>query len=193
MNVAIDGAVLLACVFFWKRDEAARQKQMLRISREETLGELRVELGSGRTSKVSKLRGFARVVVAAGPSSLVAEAAAQAEPHKAALLARGVVFIPVVTDGGPRPPVTPPANDAEKRWRADPLFLADWQAWLDSQMGAANVPKGSAVYVSLRMDGRVRASGVGMPPWELLAASLPPIEGAFGGWLDGMDGSVATD
>ena len=46
------------------------------------------------------------------------------------------------------------------------------------------------VYVSLRMDGRVRASGRGAPPWEVLAASLPRTDGVFGGFLDGMDGKV---
>ncbi len=192
-NLAIDAVVLAACIFFWRREEAARQRQMARISREERLAELRVELSSGKTTKLGRLRGFARVVLVAGSAAYVAEAAQLAEPHKAALLQRGVVFVPVVTDGGARPPAPPPASEAEKRWRAEPLYLPDWQAWLDAQMSVANVTKGAGVYVSLRLDGRVRASGVGQPPWALLAASLPPMDGVFGGWLDGMDGSVAAD
>ena len=33
------------------------------------------------------------------------------------------------------------------------------------------------LYLSLRKDGRVRSSGMGGPPWALLAAQLPPEEG----------------
>jgi hypothetical protein len=46
------------------------------------------------------------------------------------------------------------------------------------------------LYVSLRLDGRVRGSGSGAPPWGVLAAQLPPTEGFFGGLFDGMDGKV---
>lgn len=116
-------------------------------------------------------------------------AAAAAEPFKADLLARGVLFIPVVLDGTD---VALPPDD-EKKWRATPLSLPAWRAWVGGQKDAAGVPEGAGVYVSLRMDGRVRASGVGLPPWQLLAASLPPVDGVFGGWLDGMDGSVASE
>jgi hypothetical protein len=49
------------------------------------------------------------------------------------------------------------------------------------------------VYVGLRMDGRVRSSGTGVPPWARFAAELPPTDGAWGGVLDGMDGRVGVD
>lgn len=45
-------------------------------------------------------------------------------------------------------------------------------------------------YVGLRLDGRVRASGRGCPPLDQFAAQLPPTDGFFGGFLDGMDGRV---
>lgn len=45
-------------------------------------------------------------------------------------------------------------------------------------------------YISLRLDGRVRASGVGFPPFEIIAAQLPPMRGIWAGPLDGMDGQV---
>lgn len=35
--------------------------------------------------------------------------------------------------------------------------------------------------VGLRIDGRVRASGSGSPPWAAFAAQLPPMEGVFKG------------
>ena len=45
-------------------------------------------------------------------------------------------------------------------------------------------------YLSLRMDGRVRGSGVGYPPWQAFVAQLPPVKGLWSGLLDGMDGRV---
>lgn len=45
-------------------------------------------------------------------------------------------------------------------------------------------------YISLRLDGRVRGSGVGVPPWQAMSLQLPPLKGIWGGALDGMDGKV---
>lgn len=45
-------------------------------------------------------------------------------------------------------------------------------------------------YLSLRLDGRVRGSGVGYPPWNAFVAQLPPVKGIWTGLLDGMDGRV---
>jgi hypothetical protein len=42
------------------------------------------------------------------------------------------------------------------------------------------------------MDGRVRSSGVGVPPWERFAAELPPTD-SWGGVMDGFDGRVGVD
>jgi len=41
------------------------------------------------------------------------------------------------------------------------------------------VPPDSPVYLSLRMDGRVRGSGVGYPPWQAFVAQLPPLKGMW--------------
>jgi hypothetical protein len=45
-------------------------------------------------------------------------------------------------------------------------------------------------YISLRLDGRVRGSGVGIPSWRAMSLQLPPLKGMWGGALDGMDGRV---
>ena len=45
-------------------------------------------------------------------------------------------------------------------------------------MKTANKKQEKGLYISLRMDGRVRGSGVGSPPWERLAVSLPPVSGS---------------
>ena len=76
------------------------------------------------------------------------------------------------------------------RWRATPLRLDNWTAWFKEQAALANAPLDRGLYVGLRLDGRVRASGTGCPPWQKFALQLPPVEGVFGGFLDGMDGRV---
>ena len=48
-------------------------------------------------------------------------------------------------------------------------------------MKTANKKPEKGLYVSLRMDGRVRGSGVGSPPWDRLAVALPPVSGLY--WL----------
>jgi len=70
------------------------------------------------------------------------------------------------------------------------LRLDAWREWLDDQMSDANVEAGAAVYLSLRMDGRVRGSGKGCPPWEKMAMQLPKTEGIWAGLGDGFDGFV---
>ena len=162
-----------------------------------------MELANGKVIKLGRLRGFARVVIATGSAADVAAAVAAAEPHKEALLERGVMIVPFASgpdsDALALPPsaappgATPERVAAEARWRAKPLFASEWSRWLDDQTGQAKLEAGSQVYVSLRMDGRVRASGRGQPPWELLAASLPPTSGLFAGFLDGMDGRVGEN
>ncbi|EMS67606.1 hypothetical protein TRIUR3_19064 [Triticum urartu] len=49
--------------------------------------------------------------------------------------------------------------------------------WLAEQKKMANVTPDSPVYLSLRMDGRVRGSGVGYPPWQAFVAQLPQGKG----------------
>ncbi|XP_020681333.1 protein LOW PSII ACCUMULATION 1, chloroplastic isoform X1 [Dendrobium catenatum] len=108
----------------------------------------------------------------------------------------------------------------KKLWQLRPVNVAEWSNWIDEQKKLATVSLDSPVYViaqgndancqvflhamlefaytrmrntrylSLRMDGRVRGSGVGYPPWNAFVAQLPPVKGLWSGILDGMDGRV---
>lgn len=44
-------------------------------------------------------------------------------------------------------------------------------------MQLANATAEKGLYISLRLDGRVRASGTGSPPWQRLVRELPPNSG----------------
>ena len=86
------------------------------------------------------------------------------------------------------------SNDSGKddlRWKAQALDIPSWRAWFEEQARLANNAKiENGLYVGLRIDGRVRASGSGSPPWAAFAAQLPPMEGVFKGFGDGFDGRV---
>jgi len=187
-DLGIDLGALAVCALVLKRDNEAKNKQLQRISREETLGRLQVELSNGRLVRLEQLRQFARPVIVAGTAEEVQQYMAAAEGSRAALLERGVIAVPVALDN-----VTPDLPELEedaKRWRAAPVRLDAWKSWLSAQMADAKVSAGSAVYLSLRMDGRVRGSGKGCPPWERMAVQLPKTEGMWAGMGDGFDGFV---
>ncbi len=78
----------------------AREKQLARLQREETLGALPIRLASGKSLTLGDLRGSARVVVAAGTPQQVAAAVAAAEPLREELVKRGVLLVPVPIYGG---------------------------------------------------------------------------------------------
>lgn len=65
-----------------------------------------------------------------------------------------------------------------RRWRAEAVRPEEWRAWFMEQAGLAAAGTERGLYVSLRLDGRVRGSGVGAPPWERMVAQLPATDGA---------------
>ena len=71
-----------------------------------------------------------------------------------------------------------------------PIRLDDWREWFARQVQLSSKTGERGLYISMRKDGRVRGSGSGCPPWDRLAAQLPPSDGFFGGLFDGMDGKV---
>ena len=73
----------------------ARDKQMARLTREEKLGALSIQLANGKVLRLSALRGSARCVVVAGTQAQVAKALEAAEPFRAALTQRGVLVVPL--------------------------------------------------------------------------------------------------
>lgn len=78
----------------------------------------------------------------------------------------------------------------DKKYLAAGVRLDGWREWFEEQMGWAKVQKDRGLYVGLRLDGRVRASGKGCPPWAQFAVELAPMEGMWKGFFDGMDGVV---
>jgi len=196
-NIGIDLGAALFFGYLYKKDAENREKQMARISREERLSALKCELSSGKVVSLFDLRGFSRVVIAAGDADYCNASIAAAEAVRDPLLERGVLVIPLVLGGRGvgqinSAQIDAPDDATDRRFRATPVYTDKWTAWIDEQKREAKVAEGKGVYVGLRMDGRVRSSGVGTPPWEKFAKELPPAD-KWGGFLDGFDGRVGVD
>lgn len=205
-GIAIDFGAVLIFALLYRSDSKARDKSLAKIAREENLSNLRLELINRRVVTIGELRGSARLVILAGPGSYIEEAFKQSEPYKQDLLDRGVLVAAYATDGASFADYSSVSSsnkqdssesnqsvavaDLEKKWRATPIYTSEWGRWIDDQKKLANVPPDQPVYVSLRLDGRVRGSGIGIPSWKAMSVQLPPIKGIWGGVFDGMDGRV---
>lgn len=195
-GLGIDLAAVFIFAFLYSRERSAEELQLARLTREESLSNLKLRVDEKKVISVGALRGLARLVIVAGPASFIIESFSRSKPFMDGLVERGVLVVPLATDGNlpifeyeDNPEIS--IGDKKKRlWQLSPVYTSEWSKWLNEQKQMANVPLDSPVYLSLRMDGRVRGSGVGYPPWNALVAQLPPVKGLWSGILDGMDGRV---
>ncbi|CAM8933255.1 unnamed protein product [Rhodiola kirilowii] len=65
---------------------------------------------------------------------------------------------------------------AEARFKAEIVSPAEWERWIKEQQVSEGVEPGEDVYILLRLDGRVRRSGKGMPDWQQILKELPPLD-----------------
>ncbi|GFZ13437.1 hypothetical protein Acr_23g0018220 [Actinidia rufa] len=152
----------------------------IRLSREESLSNLKLRVNEKRVISASDLRGIVRLVIFADPASFISECFSRSEPYTEGLLERGVLVVPFVTDGNSSSfefdeseEMKEITSKRKRLWQLVPVYATEWSE-----------------YLSLRMDGRVRGSGVGYPSWNAFVAHLPPAKGIWSGLLDGMDGRV---
>ncbi|KAK1265832.1 hypothetical protein QJS04_geneDACA000110 [Acorus gramineus] len=196
-GIGIDFGAVSIFAFLYSRDSSAKNAQLARLTREETLSNLKLRVDEKRIIPVSAFRGIARLVILAGPASFISESYERSVPFTDGLLERGVLVVPFSMDGNSpnleSKETEEDNSDVGKKkrlWQLSPVYTSEWAEWIDEQKQMANISKDSPVYLSLRMDGRVRGSGVGYPPWNAFIKQLPPVKGIWSGLLDGMDGRV---
>ncbi|XP_059297306.1 protein LOW PSII ACCUMULATION 1, chloroplastic isoform X2 [Lycium ferocissimum] len=179
-GLGIDLGAVSLFAFLYYRENKAKNAQVEKLAREENLANLKLRVDEKKILPVSAFRGIARLVILAGPSAFISECFKLSAPFTDGLLERGVLVIPFATDG-----ISPnfefEGNEEleenisrrKRLWQLAPIYTTEWTK-----------------YLSLRLDGRVRGSGVGCPSWNAFVVQLPPVKGIWSGLLDGMDGRV---
>ncbi|XP_057473719.1 protein LOW PSII ACCUMULATION 1, chloroplastic-like [Actinidia eriantha] len=197
MGLSIDIGVVSIFAFLYYREKNTKNAQLARLSREESLSNLKLLVNEKRVISASNLRGIVRLIILAGPAYFISECFSRSEPYMEGLLERGVLVVPFVTDGNSpsfefdeSEEMKEITSKRKRLWQLVPVYATEWSDWLDEQKKMAKVSPESPVYLSLHMDGRVRGSGVGYPSWNAFVAHLPPVKGIWSGLLDGMDGRV---
>ncbi|XP_031280551.1 protein LOW PSII ACCUMULATION 1, chloroplastic [Pistacia vera] len=205
-NAAINvgGIIVLVALFFW--DNRKEEEQLAQISRDETLSRLPLRLSTNRIVELVQLRDTVRPVILAGKKETVSLAIQKADRFRTELLRRGVLLVPVIWGEGREPQMEkkgfglrskaaaalPSIGEdfekraqsitaksklkAEIRFRAEVVSPAEWERWIRDQQKSEGVTPGEDVYIILRLDGRVRRSGKGMPDWQQIVKELPPME-----------------
>lgn len=190
-GIGIDVGAILVFLLLFRSDWQARQKQIARLTREERLGSLQIELSNKKTLRLSQLRKFARPILVAGTKQQVDSAIAAAEPFRQDLIERGILVVPLPLFDDAQSGI-PTLSSEDLKFKAIALRQNAWRSWFEEQLKVAQAKPEKGLYVSLRLDGRVRASGTGTPPWQRFVAQLAPLSGAWKGLLDGMDGQIDT-
>ncbi|CAK9323593.1 unnamed protein product [Citrullus colocynthis] len=161
-GLGIDFGAVALFAFLYFRENNAKNAQLARLSREESLSNLKLRVDQNKVIPISTLRGIARLVICAGPESFIMEAFKSSEAFTERLLERGVLVVPLATDLSTlkfefdeREEVKDITTKRKRLWRLTPVYMAEWSAWLDEQKKLAGVTSDSPVYLSLRMDGRM--------------------------------------
>ncbi|KAF3970043.1 hypothetical protein CMV_006216 [Castanea mollissima] len=202
--INIGGIIVLVALFIW--DNKKEEEQLAQISRDESLSRLPLRLSTNRVVELVQLRDTVRPVILAGEKEAVSLAIQKAERFRTDLLRRGVLLVPVIWGQGTAPQVEkkgfgvprkaadalPSIGEdfekraqsitsrsklkAEIRFKAEVVSPAEWERWIRDQQKSEGVAPGEDVYIILRLDGRVRRSGKGMPDWQQILQELPPLE-----------------
>ncbi|CAN1353298.1 Protein LOW PSII ACCUMULATION 1, chloroplastic [Linum perenne] len=202
--VNIGGIAVLVALLVW--DNRKEEQQIAQITRDETLSRLPLRLSTNRVVELVQLRDTYRPVILAGKKETVNLAVKKAERFRTELLKRGVLLVPVIWDESRRSEIEkkgfgtsrkaaaalPSIGEdfekrtqsviamsklkAEIRFKAEVVSPAEWERWIRDQQKSEGVTPGEDVYLILRLDGRVRRSGRGIPEWPEILKELPPMD-----------------
>lgn len=77
--------------------------------------------------------------------------------------------------------------DADKKWCLEAYDVDEWKAWILEQKEFANLPvKEPNCYIQVQLDGTVRSSGAGLPPWRQFVEDLPLLSDLRTRLMDGV-------
>lgn len=132
-GLIIDIGAVSIFAFLYYRENKAKNAQLAKLSREEDLSNLKLRVDQNRILPVSAFRGIARLVILAGPASFIAEAFKLSEPFTEGLVERGVLVVPLATDGS-LPSFEFEESEEMKEltakrkrlWQLAPVYVTEW-------------------------------------------------------------------
>lgn len=133
-GLGIDLGAVVFFAFLYTRESSAKNAQLARLSREESLSKLKLRVDENKTISLGDLQGAARLVILAGPASYIADSFARSKPFTDGLLERGVLVVPFATDGNTlrfefeeSDGEDQMAVSRKKRlWQLRPLYTTEW-------------------------------------------------------------------
>lgn len=139
-DLAIDLGAVSLFAFLYYREDQAKNAQLSRLSREENLSNLKLRVDDKKIIPVSTLRGIARLVICAGPASFVTESFNRSETFTESLLERGVLVVPLVTDGN-SPSLKFDESEEQKQvttkrkrlWQLAPIYTSQWFEYVNHE------------------------------------------------------------
>ncbi|CAL5219467.1 g1302 [Coccomyxa viridis] len=219
LNLSINSAALAGFSFLFFRDLRGAEKDRLVVDREEQLGRLLVELDNDRVVPLANFRGSVRPVLLAGSQGYLNRALKASELFRTELRARGISVIPIAltskdpgeklaalkrefragkeekSGGFGSAPSAKPSSAAkaqprkeDKKWQLKAASLEEWEGWAEEQKRAAGV-KGDDIYIQVQLDGSIRRSGVGVPPWDRWLDDIPTLDSVQTRFTDGIGSS----
>ena len=136
-GLGIDIGAVSLFAFLYFRENKAKNAQVARLSREESLSNLKLRVDEKKIIPVSSLRGIVRLVICAGPASFITESFKRSEPFTEGLLDRGVLVVPFVTDGNSlnlefeKSEETKELDKRRKRlWQLAPVYISEWSKYV---------------------------------------------------------------
>lgn len=132
-NLGIDIGAVAFFAFLYSRDNNAKNAQLARLSREESLSNLKLRVDERKVVPISAFRGIARLVILSGPASFITESFKNSEPFTESLLERGVLVVPFATDGNlpcfdfeESEDMKEMTSKRKRLWQLVPLSITDW-------------------------------------------------------------------
>lgn len=72
-----------------------------------------------------------------------------------------------------------------RRFELEPHDTDEWLSWLEGVKATAGT-KAENLYVQIQLDGSVRGSGEGQPPWEQFCNEIPKLDSIRTRFTDGL-------
>ncbi|KAK9816632.1 hypothetical protein WJX72_003075 [[Myrmecia] bisecta] len=211
-NFTINSGAVAVLGFVLYRDiqGGSRDKQV--VEREESLARLQIQLNNDRVVPLAKFRGTRRPVLLAGNRSYVARAMKAAEPFREQLATRGVALVPIYLSEedpdeqiralraefsgkasgkgfaktAPKLPESATVSKADQKWELKAYGTDEWIAWVATQLKAAGKAESGNAYIQVQLDGTVRSSGLGIPPWQKFIDDLAELDSVRTKMTDGI-------